>query len=49
MLELKPSDGDDGRGFSTLSSLDWDHGTLRCEEQQYLFIISRKDCFSLSS
>lgn len=33
MLELKTSDGDDGRSLSTLSPLGWDQGVLRRKEK----------------
>lgn len=38
MLELKTSDGDDGRrSLSTLSPLGWDHGVLGRREEKYSF------------
>lgn len=36
MLELKNSERDDGRRFSTLSPLGWDHGILRYKEENSL-------------
>lgn len=33
MLELKTSDGDDGRSLSTLSPLGWDQGVLGRKEK----------------
>ncbi len=41
MLELKTSDGDDGRSLSTLSPLGWDHGVLGRKEEK---IFIQKKC-----
>lgn len=43
MLELKTSDGDDGRSLSIMSPLGWNHGVLRHERENNSLDFTCKD------